>query len=89
MKLQEILHQGELYLSNSEAEKAIILFDTVLAHDQNCFSAWLGKGTALKLLQRYQKALDCYEQALILNNDSSIAQFMASYLRHKLDKREV
>lgn len=89
MEIQKILHQGELRLSKGEAEEAIAFYDTALIHDRDCFKAWLGKGTALKLLKRYQEALNCYERALTLNNDSIMAGFLAGYLRHKLNKNEV
>jgi len=84
MEIQNILHKGELRLSNGGAEEAIELYDTALNHDRNCFNAWLGKGTGLKLLKRYQEALDCYERALIVNNDSMVAKFLSGHLRHKL-----
>jgi len=89
MGIQKILHHGDLRLSKGKAEEAIAFYDTALNHDRNCFNAWLGKGTALKILKRYNEALDCYERALILNNDSIMAGYLAGYLRHKLNKNEV
>ena len=85
METQKILHEADLHLSMGKAEEAIAIYDSALAHDRNCYSAWLGKGTALKLLRRYEEALECYERALILNRDSIMAEYLAGYLRHKLD----
>ena len=39
-------------LSMGKAEKAVAFYDSALAHDRNCYSAWLGRGTALKFLNR-------------------------------------
>lgn len=70
-----------------KSEEAIRLYDSALNHDSGCFPAWLGKGAALKQLNRYQEALECYEQALILNRDSIMAEFLVGYLRHELTKK--
>jgi len=84
METQRFLYQGDMHLSMGEAEEALELYDSALTLDQNCYSAWLGKGTALKLLKRYKEALDCYEQALTLNRDSIMAECLAGYLRTEL-----
>ena len=84
MEAQRFLYQGDMHLSMGDAEEALELYDSALTHDRNCYSAWLGKGTALKLLKRYEEALDCYERALILNRDSIMAECLAGYLREEL-----
>ncbi len=89
MKIQKNLHHGDLHLSKGKAAKAISFYDTVLNHDRNCFNAWLGKGTALKTLKRYQEALECYERALLLDKNSVMAEFLAGYLRYKLHKNQM
>ena len=89
METQKILYQADRHLSMGKAEEAVTFYDSALTHDRNCYSAWLGKGTALKFLNRYQEALECYERALILNKDSMMAEFLAGYLRHELKKNEV
>ena len=76
-----------MHLSKGKAEEALVFYDTALNHDRNCFYAWLGKGAAFNFLNRYQEALDCYERALILNKDSIMAEFLAGYLRHELNKK--
>ena len=52
METQKILHEADLHLSTGKAEEAIAIYDSALAHDRNFYSAWLGKGTALKFLHR-------------------------------------
>ena len=87
METQKNIYQADRHLSMGKAEEAVTFYDSALTHDRNCYSAWLGKGTALKFLNRYQEALECYERALILNKDSIMAEFLAGYLRHELNKK--
>lgn len=87
METQKILYQADMHLSMGKAKEAVAFYDSALDQDRNCYSAWLGKGTALKFLNRYQEALDCYEQALTLNKDSIMAEFLAGYLRHELNNK--
>ena len=77
----------ELLASNKHFE-ALELYDSALTLDRNCYAAWLGKGTAMKLLKRYEEALDCYERALILNRDSIMAECLAGNLRAELKNRK-
>jgi tetratricopeptide (TPR) repeat protein len=88
METQRFLYQGDMHLSIGEAEDALELYDSALTLDRNCYAAWLGKGTALKILKRYEEALDCYEQALILNRDSIMAECLAGNLRAELKNRK-
>ena len=87
METQKILYEADMYLSMGKVEEAIEFYDSALTNDRNCYSAWLGKGTALKILKRYEEALDCYERALILNRDSIMAECLAGYLRTELKKQ--
>ena len=84
MDTQRFLYRGDMHLSMGETEEALELYDSALTLDRNCYAAWLGKGTALKLLKRYKEALFCYEQALTLNRDSIMAECLAGYLRTEL-----
>jgi tetratricopeptide (TPR) repeat protein len=86
METEKILYNADMHLSMGKAKEAVALYDSVLTNDCNCYSAWLGKGTALKSLSRYKEALDCYERALTLNRSSIMAEFMAGFLRNELRK---
>jgi tetratricopeptide (TPR) repeat protein len=88
MDTQRFLYQGDMHLSMGETEEALELYDSALTLDRNCYAAWLGKGTAMKLLKRYEEALDCYERALILNRDSIMAECLAGNLRAELKNRK-
>ena len=87
METEKILYEADLHLSMGKAEEAIEFYNSALTYDCNCYSAWLGKGTALKFLNRYREALECYERAIILNKDSLMAEFLAGYLRNELRKK--
>lgn len=75
-----------MHLSVGEPEKAVVYYDTALAHDRDCYAAWLGKGTALKFLNRHKEALECYERALTINRDSIMAECLAGYLREEMEQ---
>lgn len=77
-----------MHLSIGKAEDALELYESALTLDRNCYAAWLGKGTALKILKRYEEALDCYEQDLTLNRDSIMAECLAGNLRAELKNRK-
>ena len=85
---QRYLNQGDLHLSSGEPEKAIEQYDLALAEDEKSYVAWLGKGSALKLLDRCRDALFCYEQALKLKNDSATAECLADFMREEVSKKE-
>ena len=87
METLSFLHQGDSCLSMGKTEEAIAFYNSALTNDRDCYAAWLGKGTALKLLNRYKDALECYERALALHKDSIMAEHLAEHLRNELKKK--
>ena len=87
METLSFLHQGDKCLSMGKTEEAIAFYDSALTDDRDCYAAWLGKGTALKLLKRYEDALECYERALALHKDSIMAEQLAEHLRNELNNK--
>jgi tetratricopeptide (TPR) repeat protein len=50
-----------------EPERAVRLYDSVLKKNPLHAGAWLGKGNSLVLLNRYEEAIECFDQAIELS----------------------
>ena len=84
METIQFVGKGDTLVMVGKPEEAMAYYSTALTLDKNCFEAWLGMGFALNILYRYEEALSCYEQALILNPFSIICECMVEYLRDKV-----
>jgi tetratricopeptide (TPR) repeat protein len=71
----EVLCQlAELALEAGDAPMALIRFEEACAVDPRNAKAWTGKGIALQHMERYEKALACYDEALALDPQFELAR---------------
>ena len=69
------INEGVVAFSQGEPERAIGLFDDILATNSNNTLAWIARGGIYLKLQEPEKALADFEQALDLESDNPTAYF--------------
>lgn len=74
MILKELLTKSRNMMIEKDYKKAVDIFTKILEINPYLDDIWLMKGTALQLLQDYNGALECYNQALKLDPTNTKAQ---------------
>lgn len=66
--------EGNKNYNESDYLKAIAFYDQAIQLDSQLKEAWFNKGVALCRLERYQDAIDAFNQALVVDPDYSNAK---------------
>ena len=72
--LKELLTKSRNLMIEKDYKKAVDIFTKILEINPYLDDIWLMKGTALQLLQDFNGALECYNQALKLDPTNTKAQ---------------
>ena len=70
----DLLNQGESLVNHGMPNEAILIFDEILSEDPKHVTALIGKGIALKNLQKFEEARNFLNAALELEPDNLDAQ---------------
>jgi len=68
---QNYLDRGKSQYKSGQFRDALKLFEIALKYDPKSYVAWNWKGSALRRLGRYEKALTCYDRAISLDRSKS------------------
>jgi cell division protease FtsH len=82
------LEQAIALVNAGDAETAIPLLDRLLANDAACAKGWCARGTAMRMLERFEEALGDYERALAIDPNYARAIFNRGLTRLKLGDAE-
>ena len=63
---KEWFDKGDSLLQQGDQEGAIAAFDRYIELNKSNSLAWIGKGTALLQLNRFNESMECFEQAFNL-----------------------
>jgi len=78
-----LIQLAELALEGGDAEMALLRYEQALGQDPKSAPAWIGKGTALQQLERYEEALAAYDRALEVHPGDELAtRWRETCLRH-------
>lgn len=69
-RYEAICELGEIYLDLLEHRKALVQFNKGKLVDPGQYRAWLGAGRTLKEMERYDQALEQYEQLFDLTDEN-------------------
>ncbi|HLZ56640.1 MAG TPA: serine/threonine-protein kinase [Ktedonosporobacter sp.] len=83
---EEWLAIGNSYYDQREFEEALLAYEEALAIDPNYSLAYIGKGIALRNLQRYEEALSAYERAMQLAPSDPVAYNNKSLVLNNLGR---
>ena len=81
-----LMDQGQAWLSQDQAEKALACFDEALALDPARTELLVKKGDALEKLRRTNEALECYDRALALDDSMTIAYLHKGGLLNRVER---
>lgn len=65
-KTDKLFDRAVSYQQNHGFDRALSLYDEILAIDSRCTDAWVNKGNILGQQGDYEEAIKCYQQALAL-----------------------
>ena len=86
----ELIIQGASLIDHGMPNEAILIFDEILSEDPNHVSALMGKGMALKHLQKYEEARNFLDTVLELEPDNAYAIIERLYvLQYLKDHDEI
>ena len=86
----ELITQGASLIDHGMPNEAILIFDEILSKDPNNVSALMGKGMALKHLQKYEEARNFLDTVLELEPDNAYAIIERLYvLQYLKDHDEI
>ena len=86
----ELITQGASLIDHGMPNEAILIFDEILSEDPKHVGALIGKGLALKNLQKFEEARNFLDVALKLDPDAKIAKIERLHiLKHLKDHDEV
>ena len=86
----ELITQGALLIDHGMPNEAILIFDEILSKDPKHVSALIGKGMALKNLQKFEEARNFLDTALELEPDNISAKLeRLVVLKHLKDHDEI
>jgi len=67
------LEAGIVFVQKGEFDKAKEYFEKAISLDEKNYKAWNNLGNVYEELENYEKAIDCYSNALKINNNYAIA----------------
>ena len=86
----ELILQGSSLIDHGMPNEAILIFDEILSEDPKHASALIGKGMALKNLQKFEEARNFLDAALKLEPDNVKAKIeRLDILKHLKDHDEI
>ena len=86
----ELILQGASLIDHGMPNEAILIFDEILSEDPKYASALIGKGMALKNLQKFEEARNFLDAALKLEPDNVKAKIeRLDILKHLKDHDEI
>jgi tetratricopeptide (TPR) repeat protein len=85
-ELAGLIKEGEQLLAREQAEKAIQLFDSILAKHPGHPEVLLRKGAALERLRKDQEAIECYDQAIRADSQLTMAYLHKGGLYNRMEK---
>ena len=86
----ELILQGASLIDHGMPNEAILIFDEILSEDPKHVSALIGKGMALKNLQKFEEARNFLDAALKLEPDNVKAKIeRLDILKHLKDHDEI
>jgi tetratricopeptide (TPR) repeat protein len=86
----DLIIQGASLIDHGMPNEAILIFDEILSKDPNNVSALMGKGMALKHLQKYEEARNFLDTVLELEPDNVYAIIERLYvLQYLKDHNEI
>ena len=86
----ELIIQGASLIDHGMPNEAILIFDEILSEDPNHVSALMGKGMALKHLQKFEEARNFLDTVLELEPDNAYAIIERLYvLQYLKDHDEI
>ena len=86
----ELILQGASLIDHGMPNEAILIFDEILSEDPKHVSALIGKGMALKNLQKFEEARNFLDPALELEPDNISAKLeRLVVLKHLKDHDEI
>ena len=86
----DLLNQGKSLVKHGMPNEAILIYDEFLRKDPNHVSALIGKGIALKHLQKFEEARNFLDAALKLEPDNVKAKIeRLDILKHLKDHDEI
>jgi serine/threonine protein kinase len=83
---EQWLATGNVYYDQDEFEEALLAYEQALAIDPNYSLAYIGKGIALRNMQRYAEALQAHERAIQLAPSDPVAYNNKSLVLNKLGR---
>jgi tetratricopeptide (TPR) repeat protein len=85
-----LIIQGASLIDRGMPNEAILVFDEILSEDPKHVSALIGKGLALKNLQKFEEARNFLDAALKLDPDAKLAKIERLHiLKHLKDHDEI
>ena len=83
-RIADMIADGQTLVNANQPEKALRLFDEVLAMDPKSADALIKKGGALEKLERFNEAIVCYDRAIATNGAATIAYLQKGGLFNRL-----
>lgn len=87
-KLYETYIDGIRLLDQGENQKALIVFEDLIAQDPNYTNAWYGKADALTALGRYPEAILAYDRVIAIEPDDYPSWYKKGNVLKKVNRSE-
>ncbi len=63
-EIQDLVAKGQSFLKDGKFNDALSFFEQALLLNQNDPNLWNNKGIALRILGRYEEAMECFNKSL-------------------------